>query len=150
MLKIAILAVLDGDLDRFIEASLKKPDYKDRSKTTIFYSNDKFILQVTSSRGVHNDRNNSRIGSQWRNTSVVKISCVKSKRQRLSNTFRRNALAQDLHTQYDEIESESLKTQGIEVKVAGRIMTRRVMGKATFITLQDMSGKLNFMLLVIT
>lgn len=71
-----------------------------------------------------------------------KLAALRAKGNAFPNTFRRNALAQDLHTQYDEIESESLKTQGIEVKVAGRIMTRRVMGKATFITLQDMSGKI--------
>ena len=35
-----------------------------------------------------------------------------------------------------------LKEKGVEVQVAGRIMTRRAMGKATFITIQDMSGKI--------
>ena len=39
-------------------------------------------------------------------------------------------------------DGEVLKEKAIEVAVAGRIMTRRAMGKATFITLQDMSGKI--------
>ncbi len=57
------------------------------------------------------------------------------------NKFRRDALAQDLHNQYDAEDGEILK-KSIEVQVAGRIMTRRAMGKATFITIQDKSGKI--------
>ena len=51
-------------------------------------------------------------------------------------------LAQDLHDKYEAEDGEVLKEKAIEVAVAGRIMTRRAMGKATFITLQDMSGKI--------
>ena len=35
-----------------------------------------------------------------------------------------------------------LETRNIRVKVAGRMMTRRVMGKASFCHLQDMSGQI--------
>lgn len=58
------------------------------------------------------------------------------------NTFRRDALSQDLHEAHDEKTAETLAEEGVEVAVAGRIMTRRVMGKATFVTLQDMTGRI--------
>ncbi len=71
-----------------------------------------------------------------------KLAALREKGNAFPNTFRRDALAADLHTQYDEIEGEELKAKDIHVAVAGRIMTRRIMGKATFITLQDVSGRI--------
>lgn len=71
-----------------------------------------------------------------------KLAALRKKGNAFPNTFRRDALAQDLHQQYDEVDGEALKEQSVEVKVAGRIMTRRIMGKATFVTLQDMSGRI--------
>ena len=71
-----------------------------------------------------------------------KLAALRAKGNAFPNTFRRNALAETLHKQYDEIESEELKAKEIQVAVAGRIMTRRIMGKATFITLQDVSGRI--------
>lgn len=71
-----------------------------------------------------------------------KLAALRAKGNAFPNTFRRNALAEDLHQQYDETDGEALKEQAVEVAVAGRVMTRRVMGKATFITLQDMSGRI--------
>lgn len=56
------------------------------------------------------------------------------------NDFRRDALADTLHQQHGEAEAESLKAAGIEVSVAGRMLGKRVMGKASFVTLRDMSG----------
>lgn len=71
-----------------------------------------------------------------------KLAVLRAKGNAFPNTFRRNALAETLHKQYDEIEGEELKAKEIQVAVAGRIMTRRIMGKATFITLQDVSGRI--------
>ena len=71
-----------------------------------------------------------------------KLAALRAKGNAFPNQFRRDALAQDLHDKYDSEEGEALKEQHVEVAVAGRIMTRRAMGKATFITLQDMSGKI--------
>ncbi|EFA28215.1 lysine--tRNA ligase, partial [Haemophilus influenzae HK1212] len=76
-------------------------------------------------------------------TSVIhKLAALRTKGNAFPNKFRRDALAQDLHNQYDAEDGEILKEKSIEVQVAGRIMTRRAMGKATFITIQDMSGKI--------
>lgn len=60
-----------------------------------------------------------------------KLAALRAKGNPFPNTFRRDALAQDLHANYDALEGEALKAQEVEVKVAGRIMTRRAMGKAT-------------------
>lgn len=58
------------------------------------------------------------------------------------NGFERDALALNLHTHYHDKTEPELEAEPIVVKVAGRIMTRRLMGKASFVHLQDMSGKI--------
>ena len=58
------------------------------------------------------------------------------------NDFKRDSLAADLHKQYDSIDKDELEQKRIQVKLAGRMMSRRVMGKASFADLQDMSGRL--------
>jgi lysyl-tRNA synthetase class 2 len=58
------------------------------------------------------------------------------------NTFRPKHLAADLSLQYGDVEKEDLEGQAIEVSIAGRLMTRRIMGKASFAHLQDRSGRL--------
>jgi len=57
-----------------------------------------------------------------------------------ANDFRRNALAGDLHLAFGEHDGEALEREGIPVAVAGRMMAKRVMGKASFARLEDMSG----------
>jgi len=58
------------------------------------------------------------------------------------NDFRRAHLAADLHRDYDARPNEDLEPAAIKVTVAGRMMLKRVMGKASFATLQDMSGRM--------
>ncbi|MDR3477925.1 MAG: lysine--tRNA ligase [Gammaproteobacteria bacterium] len=58
------------------------------------------------------------------------------------NDFRRDALAADLHAKHEGKTEPELEADPIHVKIAGRIMTRRMMGKASFVTLQDMSGRI--------
>ena len=58
------------------------------------------------------------------------------------NDFNRNALADELQHMYGAHENESLESENIEVSVAGRMMVKRVMGKASFIKLQDRSGQI--------
>ncbi|MFC0323740.1 lysine--tRNA ligase [Gallibacterium melopsittaci] len=71
-----------------------------------------------------------------------KLASLRQKGNAFPNTFRRDSLAGDLHTSYENEDGEALKDKEIPVAVAGRIMTRRKMGKASFITIQDMSGKI--------
>ena len=56
------------------------------------------------------------------------------------NDFRRNVMAGELHAEYDEKPREFFEENEIRVAVAGRMMSKRVMGKASFAGLQDMSG----------
>ncbi|MBI3530282.1 MAG: lysine--tRNA ligase [Betaproteobacteria bacterium] len=56
--------------------------------------------------------------------------------------FRRTHLAADLHRDYDAKSNEELEPAAIRVAVAGRMMLKRVMGKASFAALQDISGRI--------
>jgi lysyl-tRNA synthetase class 2 len=56
--------------------------------------------------------------------------------------FRRNVISGELLAEYDDKTKEELEEQPVRVKIAGRIMTRRIMGKASFCHIQDMSGKM--------
>ncbi len=58
------------------------------------------------------------------------------------NDFVPTHQAQPLHDQYGLIETTELEAQNIRVKVAGRMMLKRVMGKASFATIQDGSGRI--------
>ena len=58
------------------------------------------------------------------------------------NTFRRDSLSQDLKDQCEGLSKEDLEAKEMTVSVAGRIMLQRIMGKASFITLQDMKGQI--------
>jgi lysyl-tRNA synthetase class 2 len=71
-----------------------------------------------------------------------KLNALRTHGQAFPNDFRRDALAADLHAQHDGLGNEALEPQGIRVAVAGRMMLKRVMGKACFGTLQDMSGRI--------
>src|SRR5687767_8737688 len=56
------------------------------------------------------------------------------------NDFERNQLAAGLSSRYGEATNEALEAKPVSVKIAGRMMLKRVMGKASFATLRDMSG----------
>ncbi len=58
------------------------------------------------------------------------------------NDFRRDHTSDQLHADFDGKENEELEALNIEVSVAGRMMTRRIMGKASFVTLQDVGGRI--------
>jgi lysyl-tRNA synthetase class 2 len=58
------------------------------------------------------------------------------------NDFERGHFAGPLQEQYGTLEKAELETKGIAVHLAGRMMLKRVMGKASFATLQDMSGRI--------
>lgn len=59
-----------------------------------------------------------------------------------TNQFKRDSLALDLHAQHENKSKEELEGESIKVAVAGRMMSRRIMGKASFAHIQDMSGKI--------
>ena len=71
-----------------------------------------------------------------------KLAELRSQGNAFPNDFRRNIIAGELHVEYGEKSGAELETRNIRVKLAGRMMTRRVMGKASFCHLQDMSGQI--------
>ncbi len=58
------------------------------------------------------------------------------------NDFKPAHRALDLQRKHGETPNEALEPQGIVVSVAGRMMLKRIMGKASFATLQDASGRI--------
>ncbi|MDN5837075.1 MAG: lysine--tRNA ligase, partial [Nitrosospira sp.] len=58
------------------------------------------------------------------------------------NDFRRDDISLDIHRQYGEYSNEMLEAEPRTVSVAGRMVLKRVMGKASFATIQDMSGRI--------
>ena len=58
------------------------------------------------------------------------------------NDFRRNILAADLHARYGEMDREELEGETARFHLAGRMMSRRVMGKVAFANVRDMSGEI--------
>ena len=72
----------------------------------------------------------------------AKLDALRKKGIAYPNTFRRDSLSGDLRNQYKEASKEELEEKSIQVTVAGRIMLQRIMGKASFITIQDMEGQI--------
>ena len=58
------------------------------------------------------------------------------------NDFKPKNFAKTIHQEFGALENEALDPKAIEVTVAGRMMLKRVMGKASFATLQDGSGRI--------
>ncbi len=58
------------------------------------------------------------------------------------NDFKPQHRAAPLHAQYGEQDGEALQAQALAVSVGGRMMLKRVMGKASFATIQDATGRI--------
>lgn len=71
-----------------------------------------------------------------------KLKALRAQGVAFPNDFRPQHYAADLHQQYGELDNEALEGKGIKVAVAGRMMLKRVMGKASFATIQDKSGRI--------
>ena len=70
----------------------------------------------------------------------AKLAAIRTQGVAFPNDFRPQHKAADLHLQHGEVEREALEAQAVHVVVAGRMMLKRVMGKASFATIQDASG----------
>jgi lysyl-tRNA synthetase, class II len=58
------------------------------------------------------------------------------------NDFKPQHFAKTIHEEFGALENDTLEPKAVEVIVAGRMMLKRVMGKASFATLQDGSGRI--------
>lgn len=70
-----------------------------------------------------------------------KLNAWRENTQAYPNTFKPEHLAASLTEQYGGVEKPKLEEMAVEVSVAGRMMSRRIMGKASFAHLQDRSGE---------
>lgn len=75
-----------------------------------------------------------------------KLTAMREKGNAFPNDFRRDTLAEECHIEYDSKTKEELEELAVTVKVAGRMMAKRLMGKASFTQLQDMSGRIQLFL----
>ncbi|MBV2210318.1 MAG: lysine--tRNA ligase [Thermomonas sp.] len=79
----------------------------------------------------------------------TKLATLREQGVAFPNDFRRSEFAGDLHAEYTDVEKwtgEALEASGRSVAIAGRILAKRVMGKAAFATVQDMSGRIQLFL----
>lgn len=72
----------------------------------------------------------------------AKLDALRQSGVAFPNDFDRRDLAALLHAEHGEKTHDELESQQLQVAVAGRMMLKRVMGKASFATIQDMSGRI--------
>ena len=72
----------------------------------------------------------------------AKLDALRETGNAFPNDFHRNALAEELLLAFGQHDAEHLVEEAVCVAVAGRMMVKRVMGKASFIKLQDRSGQI--------
>lgn len=71
-----------------------------------------------------------------------KLAAWRAQGQAYPNQFKRTHLMADIQAEYAEADADALDQAPIRVAIAGRMLTRRVMGKASFAHIQDMSSKM--------
>lgn len=79
----------------------------------------------------------------------AKLTALRGEGIAFPNDFRRGDYSGDLQAQYVDAEhwtQESLDAEARRVAVAGRIVLKRVMGKASFVQIQDESGRIQLFL----
>ena len=86
---------------------------------------------------MHHDDDNEQIANRRE-----KLATWRHAGQAYPNDFRRDALAADLLATHADVSAEELDATPVPVCIAGRVMTRRLMGKASFVHLQDSSGRM--------
>jgi lysyl-tRNA synthetase class 2 len=70
----------------------------------------------------------------------AKLKALRERGFAYPNDFARAHLAADLQSRYAKLDHSALEADPVKVKIAGRIMLKRVMGKASFATIRDASG----------
>ena len=72
----------------------------------------------------------------------AKLDLLRIKGNAYPNDFKRSYLSEELHQNYGKKDNQAFEKEPVQVAIAGRIMLQRIMGKASFITLQDMDGQI--------
>jgi lysyl-tRNA synthetase class 2 len=76
----------------------------------------------------------------------AKLDAWRSRAVAFPNSFRRDALAAQLLASYADRDGDWLEANPVHVRVGGRMMFKRVMGKASFAKLADRSGQIQLFL----
>jgi lysyl-tRNA synthetase, class II len=79
----------------------------------------------------------------------AKLSALRAGGVAFPNDFRRHDHDGDLHAEFGDAErwtGEALEAEGRRVSVAGRMLAKRVMGKAAFVQVQDVTGRIQLFL----
>src|SRR3954471_12912515 len=71
-----------------------------------------------------------------------KLKALRSQGIAFPNDFRRKDFSRDLAVKFGDKSKEDLEKEKVPATVAGRMVLKRVMGKASFATLQDGSGRI--------
>ncbi|NNF39851.1 MAG: lysine--tRNA ligase [Woeseiaceae bacterium] len=72
----------------------------------------------------------------------AKLDALRAAGVAFPNDFRRNSVAEELQRTFATHDDEALRAEDLDISVSGRMMAKRVMGKASFIKLQDRSGQI--------
>jgi lysyl-tRNA synthetase class 2 len=72
----------------------------------------------------------------------MKLGALRESGNAFPNDFRPEHQAKPLHEAHEVKTKEELAEAAIKVSVAGRVVLRRIMGKASFVTLQDTTGRI--------
>lgn len=72
----------------------------------------------------------------------AKLQDIRERGVAFPNHFKPENFSEELHRLYDEKSKDELADNEIIVSVAGRMMLKRVMGKASFATVQDRKGRI--------
>ncbi len=75
----------------------------------------------------------------------AKLARLRENGNAFPNGFRRDALAGELIAAYQTHSAESLEQSPVSVQVAGRMLVKRVMGRSSFVKLQDRSGQIQLL-----
>jgi lysyl-tRNA synthetase class 2 len=76
----------------------------------------------------------------------AKLATLRQQGPAYPNDFHPDSHAATLHQDCDDLDADALQALDLRACVAGRMMLKRVMGKASFATLQDASGRLQLYL----
>ncbi len=72
----------------------------------------------------------------------AKLASIREKGIAFPSDFRRDVMAAELQAEYENKTKEALEAEPVRVVVAGRMMAKRLMGKASFAQIQDQSGRI--------
>ncbi|WP_045767425.1 lysine--tRNA ligase [Xanthomonas albilineans] len=79
----------------------------------------------------------------------AKLAALRAQGVAYPNDFRRSDFAGDVQAEFADLErwtADALEAQGRSLRLAGRLLAKRVMGKASFVQLQDESGRIQLYL----